>query len=224
MEEPPIKDEVAKEIFSSPDMDKEIPNAMDHDPDFKRQEDTKHQRIKLAFFIGFCFIILVVCITVPLVLKSTSVPAPEPTQSPSPVMTPMTIEETLEALVGENIYKEGTFHHNAYKWITEKDPAKLTSKSENLAQRFLLTFLSFAMGGNNWTYCAFPDNISDSKCHGTMLDEKGYEINVNASRWLSDDPECDWFGIVCVLEEIQEIQLCKLQVTTSALFSALNSM
>ena len=160
-----------------------------------------------------------VCITVPLVLKSTSVPAPEPTQSPPPAMISMTIEETLEALVGENIYKEGTFHHNAYKWITEKDPAKLTSKSENLAQRFLLTFLSFAMGGHNWIYCAPPDNISDSECHG----EYNY-TNVNASRWLSADPECDWFGIVCVLEEIQEIQLCKLQVTTSALFSALNSM
>ena len=101
--------------------------------------------------------------------------------------------------MGGNIYKEGTFHHNAYKWITEKDPAKLTSKSENLAQRFLLTFLSFAMGGNNWTYCAFPDNISDSKCHGTMLDEDDYK-NVNASRWLSADPECDLFGIFCVLE------------------------
>ena len=173
MEEPPIKDEVAKEIFASPDMDKEIPNAMDHDPDFKRQEDTKHQRIKLAFFIGFCFIILVVCITVPLVLKSTDVLAPEPIQSPF-----MIIEETLKALVGKNIYKEGTFHHNAYKWITEKDPANLTSEIKKLTQIFLLTFLSFSIGGNNWTNCDPPDNISDSKC---LYDDI-------ATRWISAEP------------------------------------
>ncbi|KAL7544007.1 hypothetical protein ACHAXR_013414 [Thalassiosira sp. AJA248-18] len=102
--------------------------------------------------------------------------------------------------------------HLALNWILHQDKMKLERLDERLSQRFILALLAFSFDSLAWDFCGnhtLPgkkDYVVES-CQ--VPDEAGrFEEH---SVWLSNNTECDWWGVTCVNDSVTGLDMISLK-------------
>ena len=191
--------------------EEDIHVAIEFDPDIKTTKNKKRRR--KAFGVAFLLLITIVVIAILVPLKSKKSPL---TESPTLSPTRADIETQIEDFFGFDIDSDGSFgpprspedvpsedvKENLQKALEWLEQDGWDQNEPNVIQRFLMAFLSFTWQAKNWTYCE-PNikNFSNTECNGLSFSEDGSKT-INASRWLSKDHECKWFGVWCPVEDI----------------------
>lgn len=70
-------------------------------------------------------------------------------------------------------------------------------------QRFGMALFYFQMGGDKWTNCSHQGIAPVGNC--TLHDKDG--VVMGGKRWLSEDHECWWGGVVCEADVVSDLNL-----------------
>jgi hypothetical protein len=194
---------------SEEEYDEFFPSAIEYDPDQKPPLH-KNRRCRLyGFAIASILVISVLAaIIVKISLNKKDTAYFAPTSSPS--LSPTTSVEgqyrqRFAALVGDGVFQEGSIYDRTANWIIFEDPMSFAFENPYLDQRFLLSLMYFQTTENEsklWKACNKPEQNASSACLYEKVDfvESGimhFKEATEATRWLSDTPECQWVGVVC---------------------------
>lgn len=183
-------------------------HAIEYNPDAK---PPIHKNRRFRFYICMAILTAVVigvaiCITVPLLLSSNSSansPTLAPTEAPTTTADGIYREQFI-AVVGPQVNVDGSPHDRAATWIMYEDPQRLTPRSDNLIQRYLLALFYFMTTENEmtpWKSCSRPRETEDDSCDLLKFtrnpDDTISYVPEPATRWLSNTHECEWTGITC---------------------------
>jgi hypothetical protein len=196
-----------------------IPTVIEYDPD-ARPPIYKNRRFRL--YAGFLGEILLLALVAGIVLGFLSGSdkvvvlvddGDTPSLAPSTYRESLGIQDQLELVVGsDKLNDPSTPHYQAMEWILHEDKLQLTADDPNLVQRYLLVlFYMQTTQGGDWLSCGRADD-EDSFCFWQKLVAilPHQYVGIPWIRWLSDDSECNWAGVLCdEFNTTRAIDLCK---------------
>lgn len=199
-------------------------HAIEYNPDAKPPIH-KNRRFRLYFCMAILTAVAIgvaICITVPILLSSDSSDNSltlAPTEAPTTAADGIYREQFI-AVVGPQVSVEGSPHDRAATWIINEDPQRLTPRSENLIQRYLLALFYFMTTENEmtlWKSCSRPQENEDDTCELLKFtrnpDDTISYLPEPATRWLSNTHECEWTGITCDVGDsgsiVVALDICK---------------
>jgi hypothetical protein len=194
-----------------------IPSALKYDPEIKTSP-RRSRRFQLYFVLA-TIVMTATCASVTFgILQGNS---PRTTEPPTPpTAAPTTDREgngifyQLIEIVGEtNLKKPNSSQGRAADWIIKKDPMALSTGSDTLTQRFLLTlFYISTTEDKQWLSCNPPGDQEGDECtlrESTTAGQVGLPVSTTVlGRWLSARHECEWAGIKC--DEFNQIRTIDL--------------
>ncbi|KAL7468046.1 hypothetical protein ACHAXS_008276 [Conticribra weissflogii] len=105
----------------------------------------------------------------------------------------------------------------ALDWILHKDAMQLEVYDENLSQRYILGLLAVAWDAGSWNECGpVLEDEEDVEAVDPARGEASSMCTVENNdtglvqtykRWLSDEDECDWYGVTCSGGHVRSIEL-----------------
>ena len=191
--------------------------AVEYDPDAKAPL-YQNRKCQAGTILALVIISIVVAVSVVYGTKKTTiVTSPEEveyvTLSPtlSPTSPPTTERETrikahIEARVLE---RNATFQKMAINdprvlaldWILNKDLMELEEFDDNLSQRYTLALVAFSLDSLAWKNCG--NYTAANTC---------YDLTEEYSVWLSSADECEWYGVTCIDDSVQWVELCEFSL------------
>jgi hypothetical protein len=189
-----------------------IPAANEYDPDAK-PPIYKNRRFRLYGCLGGILLLALVAGLFFGLLSGSDKAAgllddgDTPSLAPSTYRESLGIQDQVELVVGsDKLNDPSTPHYQAMEWILHEDKLQLTADDPNLVQRYLLViFYMQTTQGGDWVSCGRADD-EDSFCLWHNLNP----IYIPKTRWLSDDSECNWAGVLCdEFNTTRAIDLCK---------------
>ena len=123
---------------------------------------------------------------------SISVPS-LPTNAPSSILEGE-YAAVLSSIGISGLDQVGSPQKAALSWIINVDPAFLTPDSPRFVQRYLLAtfYYSTTTNGRSWAHCGKSQSGESSTCK-----TPSNWVSRCAKRWLSEEHECLWFGVLC---------------------------
>ena len=115
-----------------------------------------------------------------------------PTNAPSSILG---VYSTVLSSIGiSGLGQVGSPQNAALSWIINEDPAFLTPDSPRFVQRYLLAtfYFSTTTNGRSWARCGKSQSGEPSTCWAPFN-----WVSTWAKRWLSEEHECLWFGVLC---------------------------
>jgi hypothetical protein len=165
---------------------------------------------------------VVVCVSVlsddPVTIIFTKAPTMAPTGTPTRTAERI-FHDRFSQSVGDKVFIPGSSHDTAAKWMIFDDPMQLGPDAPNLIQRYLMALFYYQTSENGnapWRSCNPPTGDEDHTCTFNLFtrlvnDTITYVSQPNVNRWLSDTPECQWEGVLCVGgTQVLGVELCKL--------------
>jgi hypothetical protein len=206
----PVRDDDDDSIF--------IPAAIEYDPDTK-PPIYKNRRFRLYACLGGILLLALVAGLVLGLLSGSDKAAVlvddggTPSLAPSTYRESLGIQDQLELVVGsDKLNDPSTPHYQAMEWILHEDKLQLTADDSNLVQRYLLVlFYMQTTQDGDWISCGRADD-EDSFClWQTLIAIWPHQYaGIPWIRWLSDDSECNWAGVLCdEFNTTRAIDLCK---------------
>jgi hypothetical protein len=197
-----------------------IPVATEYDPNAARIRDSKFGHAHYMVIITSLMVLVGAiawgaCIALGIDYRQ---PKLTPTPSETEIRAGLGFQERLELLIDPKHFED---RFNAYSralwWITYVDPMKILPDDPNLFQRYLLAYLYYATSQKSaWNNCNPPnvDAGEDQYCVNGQWGSGGERLFTNPIpgqiRWLSDNHECSWAGVVCdTFGQVQTLQLSK---------------
>lgn len=178
-----------------------IPAAIEFDPDSK-PPIYKNRRFRF-YLVAATILLAVIGVGAALgVTSSKNNDSAPPTASPTTERESKGIADQFISIVGEaKLADRDSPHFKAADWIINKDPMALSPEADNLIQRYLLTLFYLSTTETKpWLSCNPPVGDETKECNFTKLAQVFPEVkyeNMTWGRWLSDDHECSWAGILC---------------------------
>jgi hypothetical protein len=206
----PVRDDDDDVVF--------IPTANEYDPDAK-PPIYKNRRFRLYACLGGILLLALVAGLVFGLLSGSDKAAgllddgDTPSLAPSTYRESLGIQDQVELVVGsDKLNDPSTPHYQAMEWILHEDKLQLTADDPNLVQRYLLViFYMQTTQDGDWISCGRADD-EDSFClWQTLIAIWPHQyVGIPWIRWLSDDSECNWAGVLCdEFNTTRAIDLCK---------------
>jgi hypothetical protein len=177
-----------------------IPAAVEYDPDAK-PPIYKNRRFRVYAFFAFIVLVVAVVGAVVGITVSKDDDFIAPTSAPTRIREGLGIEEQIERLVGSTVLEdEDSPYAKALNWIMFDDPQQLTVDDENFVQRYVASYFWYATSTvAPWLSCSAATGDETKVCYYQRLTSTipiMYEP-FRWIRWLSEDHECKWAGVVC---------------------------
>ena len=221
----PADDSLAVAIaVTEEDDDILLPAAVEYDP------DAKPPLLKNRRFLLYAISAVLLCIAVIIVVilglvvfrqdpppPATNAPTRAPSFAPSSLLEGQYRDQCVAA-VGPMVSIPNSPQERAARWIIEEDDRNLVVDDPSLVQRYILALFYFTTTNNlesRWPSCnPHPTDSSITACEyqlWTRLPNNTIAyIPENSSRWLSNEHECNWAGILCDDNKlVHAIDLCK---------------
>jgi hypothetical protein len=179
---------------SEDDGDCFLPAAIEYDPDAKPPM-LRNRRFQLYGCLAMVVVVVgIVGVAVGMVLSSTN------TAPPLPDRATLGIRETMERLVGKDVFNDATNPYSqALDWIVNVDAMALTPHDHKLMQRFFAAYFYFST--SPWSgECGMPLPNESEECVLSSLTKVVPITHVETAgyRWLSGkNDECLWVGVKC---------------------------
>jgi hypothetical protein len=207
------------EAVEDDDDDIFIPAAIEYDPDAK-PPIYKNRRFRLYAFLGGILLLALVAGLAFGLLSGSDKAAVlvddegGPSPSPTTYRESLGIRDQLELVVGsDKLNDPSTPHYQAMEWIIHEDKLQLAADNPNLVQRYLLVLFYFqTTQSGDWISCGRGSDDEDSFClWQKLIAVFPHEyLGVPWIRWLSDESECAWAGILCdEFNTTRALDLCK---------------
>ena len=178
------------------------------------EEERKSFHRRHPLIVGGCCVLvvaLIVLLSVLLAPKQVPVVTLLPTEAPTLAPTVRTRETIIANYLAQefssSVLVEGTAYARAKDWIVYEDLMQLRVgvNSKQLKQRFGLAVFYFSTTRDEpWRSCNAPfpaENNSTCTYLQPVRSSDGlslvYREVPNMIRWLSEQSECSWYGIVC---------------------------
>eukprot|EP00522_Entomoneis_paludosa_P001339 CAMPEP_0172474752 /NCGR_PEP_ID=MMETSP1065-20121228/69519_1 /TAXON_ID=265537 /ORGANISM="Amphiprora paludosa, Strain CCMP125" /LENGTH=972 /DNA_ID=CAMNT_0013232941 /DNA_START=767 /DNA_END=3685 /DNA_ORIENTATION=+ len=109
--------------------------------------------------------------------------------------------ERIERLVGADAINDpASPYYKSLQWIKHNDTLQLDPADPSFVQRFVLAYLYYETTVDEpWRSCNPPEEGGSQYCTYLKLQSVAPESfsEIPWTRWLSDQPECNWAGISC---------------------------